>query len=98
MSGKGRKIAGAILGWVAGTCGGGTLGVIAWLVLAFFAVMRKGLFNVDWVPEGIVAFVVITIAGGIAGAYYGWKHFADQEKNTADGTQPPGRCGTGHNL
>ena len=37
MPGKGRKIAGAIMGWVAGTCGGGTLGVIAWLVLAAFA-------------------------------------------------------------
>ena len=68
------------MGWVAGTCGGGTLGVIAWLVLAFFAVMRKGLFNVDWVPEGIAALVIFTVAGGIAGAYYGWKHFANQEK------------------
>ncbi len=80
MPSKGRKIAGAILGCVAGTFGGGTLGCIAWLVLAFFAVMRKGLFNVDWVPEGIVALVIFTLAGGAAGAYYGWKHFAEQEK------------------
>ena len=86
------------MGWVAGTCGGGTLGVIAYLVLVFFAVMRKGLFNVDWVPEGIAALVIFTVAGGIAGAYYGWKHFANQEKHTADGAQPPGRCDTGQNL
>ena len=68
MPSRGRKVAGAFLGWVAGTCGEGTLGCIAWLVLAFFAVMRKGLFNVDWAPEGIVALVLCTCGGGIAGA------------------------------
>ena len=81
MPSRRRKAAAVLLGWAVGTCGGGILGCIAWLLLAFFAVMRKGLFNVDWVPEGIVALVLCTFGGGVAGAYYGWKFYADREKD-----------------
>ena len=85
---------------MAGTCGGGTLGCIAYLVLVFFAVMRRGLhFDLVWETiAAVAALVIFTVAGGIAGAYYGWKHFEDQGGNTADGTQPPGRRDTEQNL
>ena len=85
---KALRIGVIAAGAIAGMSGGAFVGAIAYVVLTFFAVLRKGLNNTSNEPEAIIALVICTSLGCISGAWFGWKRFAPDVANP-----PQENCG-----